>query len=422
MRLLSSLLVVAAAARNLHAGERVFRVSTPSTLVRDQLISLVVKDELDVWHSGEDFIDVHVERDFNEQNAFSSFNVTTIHEDLQPVVEKLFSEWVCTPNNETTCLGDDFYDTYQTLDVINARVARMIEDSDMISSLELGTSYEGRSIGGYVITSNNGKQDKLKAFYNCGIHAREWLPVPFCIWLGEYLDDQYGSVALPTDILDNFEIHIVPVLNVDGYVYTHTTDNNWRKSRMPNEGSSCVGTDLNRNLPFQWGTGGSSSDPCSNTFMGRAPLDNPETTLLNAYIRELQPIVYMDIHASGLMWLAPLGYRPRSSCQNDPRGCGVDSEADYNNYMASGEASRVAIQAVHGNNFRVGPITYIIYQASGATVDQMYSIHGVVYAYSPEVRAGFQPPVSNIIPSNEELYDGVLAQLQYAMENPGKRS
>lgn len=26
----------------------------------------------------------------------------------------------------------------------------------------------------------------------------------------------------------------------------------WRKNRKPNSGSSCVGTDLNRNFGFQW--------------------------------------------------------------------------------------------------------------------------------------------------------------------------
>merc|ERR1719223_2334354 len=107
------------------------------------------------------------------------------------------------------------------------------------------------------------------------------------------------------------------------------------------------------------------------------------------------------------MWLAPMGYRPRSACQTDPRGCGVNNDEEYNNYMASGEASRVAIQAEHGENFRVGPITYIIYQASGTTVDTMYHDHRVTYAYSPEVRAGFQPDPRNIILSNEELYAGV---------------
>lgn len=42
----------------------------------------------------------------------------------------------------------------------------------------------------------------------------------------------------------------------------------WRKNRTPNAGSSCEGTDLNRNYPFQWMVVGASKDPCSETYGG----------------------------------------------------------------------------------------------------------------------------------------------------------
>ena len=37
-----------------------------------------------------------------------------------------------------------------------------------------------------------------------------------------------------------------PVLNVDGFVYTHTNSRMWRKTRRPNANSNCIGTDPNR--------------------------------------------------------------------------------------------------------------------------------------------------------------------------------
>lgn len=40
---------------------------------------------------------------------------------------------------------------------------------------------------------------------------------------------------------------IVPVLNPDGYEFTHTKDRMWRKNRAHHEGE-CVGIDLNRNF------------------------------------------------------------------------------------------------------------------------------------------------------------------------------
>lgn len=43
--------------------------------------------------------------------------------------------------------------------------------------------------------------------------------------------------------------HIVPVLNPDGYEYTHTQDRMWRKNRA-SYGGECVGVDLNRNFRY----------------------------------------------------------------------------------------------------------------------------------------------------------------------------
>jgi murein tripeptide amidase MpaA len=45
----------------------------------------------------------------------------------------------------------------------------------------------------------------------------------------------------------------VPVVNPDGYEYTHTEDRLWRKSRSRHNGDRCIGVDLNRNFDFHWG-------------------------------------------------------------------------------------------------------------------------------------------------------------------------
>lgn len=42
----------------------------------------------------------------------------------------------------------------------------------------------------------------------------------------------------------------------------------WRKNRQTNEGSECVGRDVNRNWPHKWDGEGSSPDPCDETFRG----------------------------------------------------------------------------------------------------------------------------------------------------------
>ena len=81
----------------------------------------------------------------------------------------------------------------------------------------------------------------------------------------------------------------------------------WRKSRKPNSPPGTwpedTGTDLNRNFEYKWNTGGSSSSPRSESYMGAAPFDNPESKALADYWNSLtNAVVQMDIHAYGGMW------------------------------------------------------------------------------------------------------------------------
>ena len=64
-----------------------------------------------------------------------------------------------------------------------------------------------------------------------------------------------------------------PSANPDGYEYSINQDRYWRKNRAPNSGSSCYGTDLNRNWAFHWGETGVSFDPCSEIYCGGAAFD-----------------------------------------------------------------------------------------------------------------------------------------------------
>jgi hypothetical protein len=43
-------------------------------------------------------------------------------------------------------------------------------------------------------------------------------------------------------------------------------DRNWRKTRIVNNGSTCIGVDVNRNFLAGFGGTGSSGDPCSNSI------------------------------------------------------------------------------------------------------------------------------------------------------------
>ena len=81
--------------------------------------------------------------------------------------------------------------------------------------------------------------------------------------------------------------------NPDGYNYSRTVDNDWRKNRRPNRtkcpnGEEAVGVDLNRNFEDKWGLTGASDDPCDRyTYMGHKPGSEAETQAIEKYLKSL---------------------------------------------------------------------------------------------------------------------------------------
>ena len=67
---------------------------------------------------------------------------------------------------------------------------------------------------------------------------------------------------------------------------------------------------------------------------------------------------------------------------------------------------RTATQdAVHGRNYRQGPIYTTIYPASGSSVDYVYAVNGVTYSYGTEMRSSNgNGPADPVLPASEEMW------------------
>ncbi|XP_051870124.1 carboxypeptidase B2-like isoform X2 [Pristis pectinata] len=206
-----------------------------------------------------------------------------------------------------------YYEAYHPLQEIYLWMSQIIRAyPSFIQRILIGPSAEKRLI--YVLKIFRGADTPKGALWiDCGIHAQEWISPAFCQWLVQDLLDTKDHVT--TDILNSYEIYILPVWNVDGYDYTWTTNRFWRKNLSKHNMGQCIGTDLNRNWDAGWGGHGTSNNPCSEIYRGQYPESEPEVKAVAAFIRQRSDHIkcYISIHSYSQMILFPYSYKTSKS-------------------------------------------------------------------------------------------------------------
>jgi carboxypeptidase T len=139
------------------------------------------------------------------------------------------------------------------------------------------------------LTNNSTTGTKPKTFIISAIHAREYATAELATRFAEYLVSNYGSNADVTWMLDHQEVHLMLHANPDGRKRAEAGVL-WRKNNNTNYcSSSTKGADLNRNSSFEWNTGGSSANQCSETYRGPSAASEPETQAIQNYARSIFP-------------------------------------------------------------------------------------------------------------------------------------
>lgn len=176
----------------------------------------------------------------------------------------------------------------------------------------------------------------------------------------------------------------------------------WRKTRRPNPGSRCYGTDPNRNWGYQWGGAGTSRDPCSDVYHGPRAFSEPETNAVAQAImaRRNQIKLYLTFHSYSQLWLLPWSYTRQRP-------------ADYNELYSMAATGARALAQTYGTQYRVGSAPEILYEAAGGSDDWAKGSAGIKYSYTVELRDrgtyGFALPASQIQATGEETLRGVAA-------------
>ncbi|CAK9803556.1 Zinc carboxypeptidase A 1 [Anthophora plagiata] len=292
--------------------------------------------------------------------------------------------------------------SYHKLDEIYAYLDSLAKaNPGKIEVLAPGKTHEGRQIKGVKLSFG---KNKPGIFVEAGIHAREWItPAAVLYMLNELVHSTNPEVRA---LAESHDWYIFPVFNPDGYVYTHTTNRLWRKSRKP-YGVLCYGSDLNRNWGYKWMSGGSSNNPCADTYAGSSAFSDVETKSMSEYITSINNkfFAYIGFHSYSQLLMFPYGHT-KQHLEN------------YDDSLQIGKKTIQALSKRYGTQYQTGNIAETIYVASGSSMDWVKGTFHKPVTFTYELRDtgrhGFLLPADQIAPTALETLDSLVAMFKEA--------
>lgn len=303
---------------------------------------------------------------------------------------------------------DNKYQDYEGIMHEVHRLAKVFRKKTTL--INIGNSYEQRPLYVFHIHLNK-SLTKPKVFINCGAHSREWISVAACMYFIRKMlfDHKYNKEI--ENMLEEFDIFIMPLMNPDGYKFSHDKDDFrlWRKSRSSTNVYGCQGVDLNRNFNFRWGGTGASRDPCDETYSGEKPFSESETLATARFLYKIRRSlkIFVDVHTFGQMWISPWGYTT-----NYPQHYEQQSKVLRKIKKALLQREKI--------DYQTGLAGRVLYETSGDSLDWVYGQLGIVHSYAVELRPhsdvksvdGFKVTPKFIIPTGRDLTTGIKALTQ----------
>ncbi|EHB12265.1 Mast cell carboxypeptidase A [Heterocephalus glaber] len=391
--------------------DKVFRVKPQDEKQANIIKDLAKTNELDFWYpDATHHVAANMTVDFRisekeSKSVQSVLDQNKMHyeiliHDLQEEIEKQFDV-------EEDISGRHSYAKYNNWDKIVAWTEKMVNKCpEMVSRIKIGSTVEDNPL--YVLKI--GKDERRKAiFMDCGIHAREWISPAFCQWFVYQATKSYGKNKIMTKLLDRMNFYVLPVFNVDGYIWSWTQNRMWRKNRSKNKNSSCIGTDLNRNFDVSWNSSPGTNNPCSDIYRGPAPESEKETKAVTDFIRRhLKSIkAYITFHSYSQMLLFPYGYTTKLP-------------PNYEDLNKVAKIGTDVISTRYETRYIYGPIASKIYPTTGSSLDWAYDL-GIKHTFAFELRDkgkfGFLLPESLIKPTCKETMLAVKFIAKYILKH-----
>ena len=316
----------------------------------------------------------------------------------------------------------DYYGGYRNVDELYADMATISNTHPSLTELvTYGSSYclmnggcmtpgndynAGFPLKAMRVTNQDIPGPKPVFFLMAGLHSREITTPEIAMRMLDWLVEGYGSNPDATWLVDHHEIWIVPTANPDGLwlveLGTRAPYNSIPFTQRKNARPGCTqwqpqnwaqyGIDLNRNHSHMWGTGGSSTQPCSLVYRGSHPGSEPEVAQLEALVASLiayhhpptsdNPApadtmgILVSLHSFSELVLWPWGYTMAPAPNYDQLKAIGDKLATYNGYLSCQPS-------------------VCLYSASGTSDDWAYGALGIP-AFTYELGTAFMPHYSQI--------------------------
>lgn len=408
---------VATSAVTSYHGHPVLRVS-PTHGDFKEFLAYCDEQQLDIWEIAQNDntmqVDVHVSP-VEQENFFGFLSKLAIPYETYITDIQALIDLSATLRQNATENQDPFFDNYRRLADIRAKTVALANSRADASFFVLGQTNERRDIFGIRFGGQfPGPLGRRAVYLQGGIHAREWIAPASVMFIMDALVTSTDPAVI--NLVNQLEFVIVPVLNADGYEFTHTNTRLWRKNRRVNQGSTCIGVDLNRNWEDHWGGGGSSNLPCSDVYRGARAASEPETQAVVDFLatlnRQTTLIGGIDYHAFGQLILRPYGW-----CLPREGTCMPENNVEMRDLGAQMRSAILASTNTPYSNEHSAQL----YIAAGGADDWFYSVatsRRLAYCFEArdQGRFGFVLPPAQIRPTGQELLAATLVFSRHALQ------
>lgn len=315
---------------------------------------------------------------------------------------------------------------FHTLEEIEAKLLGWQEAyPDLVSVEVIGESIEGRPLYDVIVTNQNVPGPKLAPILDGGHHANELGGIEIMLFTVDFLLQNHERNATVREIVDTLEVHVVPLVNPDGYV-VQTRGN-------------ALGVNLNRNYDVDWGNPGGASNFVMGTLAhatgepmpsipvvaencGPGPFSEPESQAMRDLFERLKDrtAFYLTGHTPTHAVIAPwAAFEPPFPVPEEHHAV-LEAELSWIRENTEYEAGKAA-----WGNLSAG----LPYSASGSSMDYYYVTTGkpaftleVEFWYSSATSEGF--PARALAPYEGLRYwmDATLPIPIHMLENAARLS